>query len=45
MFPDPESAYLQGRAWHEEALKNAEKKTPDKDEGGEENDSGTDSVS
>jgi SPP1 family phage portal protein len=45
MFPDPESAYLQGRAWHEEVSKNAETKTPGKDEGGEENDSGTDSVS
>jgi SPP1 family phage portal protein len=47
MFPDPESAYLQGKAWNEERQKKAmevanavqdndEETTPDETEGGEE---------
>lgn len=42
MFPDPESAYLQGKAWHEEQEQKAkemqdnEEPTPDTEEGGDE---------
>ena len=40
MFPDPESAYLQGKAWHEEVAKsevqnNDEKTSPEEGTGGE----------
>ena len=47
MFPDPESAYLQGKAWHEEQEQKAmEKAEAFAKEGGDDDaDAGTDSVS
>ena len=47
MFPDPESAYLQGKAWHEQQEKKAmEKAERMKTEGGDDDaGSGTDTVS
>ena len=47
MFPDPESAYLQGKAWHEQQEQKAlEKAQAMRETGGEDDaDSGTDPVS
>ena len=45
MFPDPESAYLQGKAWHEEQEKKAEEKLKKQKEAERIADSGTGAMS